>query len=289
MSYHRFANMRELFQGDLNAKLNAGLISKDFQTLPCNCRNKKACAYGGQCRQSIVVYQVTCLKTHKKYLGNTQQFVKTRTQQHVQDVKKLFIDGKRSDSFAAHFASLVPEGTAKKNVKDFVKVKVDTLWQGDPISCVKTFGTPGCKLCSKERYAILKLIRTKPHLSINKCNEVYGACRHKPRFHRFDHSETSNTSTDESERTKGSQRPSSTTSSGTIDSVETFGSFNDHQTESMLGPDFPRVKTWDIMLNGLRARSAILTDDSALPQVEANLNESPSDGDLEAAVEYTEV
>jgi hypothetical protein len=61
-----------------------------------------------------------------------------RTQGHVQDVKNLFINGKSSNSFALHFASLVLEGTAKKNVKDFIKVKVDILWQGDPLSCVKT-------------------------------------------------------------------------------------------------------------------------------------------------------
>ena len=150
MSYHRFSNLRELFQSDLNTKLNCNIISKDFQNLPCNCRDKQACPYGGKCRHSIVVYQTTCLKTNKCYIGNTQQHVKTRTQGHIQDVKNLFINGKSSDSFALHFASLVPEGTTKKNVKDFVKVKVDILWQGDPLSCVKTFGTRGCKLCAKE-------------------------------------------------------------------------------------------------------------------------------------------
>jgi hypothetical protein len=63
------------------------------------------------------------LKT-KKYLGNTQQFVKTRTQQHVQDVKRLVINDlltdlltdKRSDSFASHSANLCPKGTAKTQV-----------------------------------------------------------------------------------------------------------------------------------------------------------------------------
>jgi hypothetical protein len=30
--------MRELFQGDLNTKLNCNIISNDFQELPCNCR-----------------------------------------------------------------------------------------------------------------------------------------------------------------------------------------------------------------------------------------------------------
>jgi hypothetical protein len=34
-----------------------------------------------------------------------------------------FASDKSSDSFASHFASLIPEGTVKKNVKDFVKIK----------------------------------------------------------------------------------------------------------------------------------------------------------------------
>jgi hypothetical protein len=41
MSYHHFSNLRELFQSDLNTKLNKAIISKDFQNLPCNCRNKQ--------------------------------------------------------------------------------------------------------------------------------------------------------------------------------------------------------------------------------------------------------
>jgi hypothetical protein len=45
MPYHRFLNLRELFQGDLNAKLTKNVISKDFQTLNCNCRDKDACLY----------------------------------------------------------------------------------------------------------------------------------------------------------------------------------------------------------------------------------------------------
>jgi hypothetical protein len=51
--------------------------------------------------------------------------MKTRMQGHVQDVKKLFTDGKSSDSFATHFASLVPQETTKNCVKDFVKVKIN--------------------------------------------------------------------------------------------------------------------------------------------------------------------
>ena len=229
MSYHRFPNLRELFQGDLNKKINRGLVSTDFKNLPCNCRNEAACPYKGKCRHPIVVYKDTCLTTGKIYIGNTQQHVKKRTQQHVQDVKKLVTDGTSSDSFAAHFATLVPKGTQKKEVKNFVKIKVDIIWQGDPISCVKTFGSRGCKLCSKERYEILKLTRNTPKMAINKCNEVHGACRHKPRFHRFDQSQIANTSTDESMKDERVFRPSSTTSVESSSSLNSVGSFSDRR------------------------------------------------------------
>ena len=185
MSYHRFTNIREHFQGDLNSKLNDGLRSLDFEDLDCNCRNREACPYGGFCRRSIVVYKATCLKTGKQYIGNTQQHVKKRIQQHVQDVKQLVLKNKSSDSFASHFACFIPRETEKKEIKNHVRLKVDILWQGKPLSTVKTFGTKSCKLCARERLEILKFTSKHPNLAINKCNEIYGACRHKPRFHRF--------------------------------------------------------------------------------------------------------
>ena len=52
-------------------------------------------------------------------------------------------------------------------------VRAVILWKGNPISCVKTFGTKACKLCAKERFAILNLTRKTPQMSINKNNEVY--------------------------------------------------------------------------------------------------------------------
>ena len=99
--------MREQIQGDLTTKLLKGIESKDFKVWDCNCKNPKKCIYGGRCRNSIVVYQATCLTTGKKYIGNTQQHVKTRMQQHVQDVKKLVTAKTQSDSFAEHFAQLI--------------------------------------------------------------------------------------------------------------------------------------------------------------------------------------
>ena len=37
MSYHKFSNLREIFQGDLNQKLMDGIISHDFMDQPFNC------------------------------------------------------------------------------------------------------------------------------------------------------------------------------------------------------------------------------------------------------------
>jgi hypothetical protein len=58
MSYHRFTNLRELFNSDLAGKLNRDVISHDFTSRPCNCRTKntKGCDYDNICRDTIVVY-----------------------------------------------------------------------------------------------------------------------------------------------------------------------------------------------------------------------------------------
>ena len=37
----------------------------------------------------------------------------------------------------------------------------------------------------KERLEIMKAIKHEPGRLINSKNELYGACRHKPRFHRY--------------------------------------------------------------------------------------------------------
>jgi hypothetical protein len=226
MAYSRFQNIRELFQGDLNAKLTRGITSLDFQLLPCNCRNKEACPYDGKCRTPIVVYQATCLTTQKKYIGCTQQHVKTRMQQHVQDVKNLVTRNHRSDSFAAHFGKIIPSNTEKSKIRQHVKIKVDILWKGLPLSCVKTFGTKTCKLCAKERYAILTQLFKDPNGTINKCPEVYGACRHKPRFHRFETTKNVAASADEAEKAERVPGSSSTTTSRTPGSIDSNDSSN---------------------------------------------------------------
>jgi hypothetical protein len=36
---------------------------------------------------------------------------------------------------------------------------------------------------------IIKISRATPDILINSCLEIYGACHHKPRFHRFNEQE----------------------------------------------------------------------------------------------------
>jgi hypothetical protein len=155
--------MRELFQGISTPSLTATSSHWTSRTsLAAAGTNKRVSTPAIVAIRLWYIKQPACLKTNKRYIGNTQQHVKTRMQGHIQDVKNLFINDKSSDLFASHFAALVPAGTAKKNVKDFVKIKVDILWQGDPLSCLQTFGTRACKLCLKEQYAIIKLMRETP-------------------------------------------------------------------------------------------------------------------------------
>ena len=54
---------------------------------------------------------------------------------------------------------------------------------------MKTFGKLNCSLCMKERLSIIKALKVDKNLNtrnvINSNNEIYGACRHKPKFHRY--------------------------------------------------------------------------------------------------------
>jgi hypothetical protein len=89
MSYHRFPNMRDIFQSQLSAKMIENVESLDFKTRDCNCRfPQKCCQYGNICRVPVAVYKVKCNTLGKIYTGNTQQFFKARMRRHFQDVKQ---------------------------------------------------------------------------------------------------------------------------------------------------------------------------------------------------------
>jgi hypothetical protein len=73
MSYHKFSNLREIFQGDLNQKLMDGIISHDLMDRPCNCNCMSKidgkCAYNGECRKMCVIYKATCKICNQPYIG----------------------------------------------------------------------------------------------------------------------------------------------------------------------------------------------------------------------------
>lgn len=98
-------------------------------------------------------------KTGKRHISNTQQPVKRRMQQHAQDVKCLAATGKLSNSFADHFAQPIPKNTPKNEITKNINFSMKILWKENPLSCVKTFGSRQCELCSKERLGILKMLR----------------------------------------------------------------------------------------------------------------------------------
>ena len=126
--------------------MSKNIESADFANLPCNCnRSSKVngeCMYKGECRRSIVVYKAECADCKMCYIGNTQQKLKLRINQHLSEVCTLVNKGKTPDSFAKHFArhhqsqrtEKLTIGEARK------KVNVTILWQGNSISCNKFFG-----------------------------------------------------------------------------------------------------------------------------------------------------
>ena len=93
--------------------------------------------------------------------------------------------GQKSDSFASHFAQHFEPGETIKPCQVREIMQVEILWQGKPISCMKTFGKNSCSLCMRERCCILDAYNENPRKLINSKSETYGGCRHLTRFHRL--------------------------------------------------------------------------------------------------------
>ena len=133
------------------------------------------------------IYKVTCKETGEVYIGNTQQQIKKRMEAHMGDMCKLTNKNQHFDSFAQNFASVCQASDGIKLTRKDVRryMLVETIWEGNPISVMKTFGKPLCILCMKEKINILQAIRMNPKMTINTCNKLYGACRHNTKFHRY--------------------------------------------------------------------------------------------------------
>ena len=82
MSCHKFTNLGEIFQGDLNNELMEDMTSKDFMDLNRNCVNSTTvngkCICSGDCRKSTVAHKATCEECGCHHIGDTQQKLKMR-------------------------------------------------------------------------------------------------------------------------------------------------------------------------------------------------------------------
>ena len=106
--------------------------------------------------------------------------------QHLSKICSLVNNDKTSDSFTKHFATHFNNRTNKLTAGEARKnMNVSIVWYVKPIACNKPFRKLNCSLCMKERLEILRLSNHDPAMIINSFAEFYGACRHKPRFHRY--------------------------------------------------------------------------------------------------------
>ena len=112
------------------------------------------------------------------------------TIEHRKDIAYYIGKGKSKTTFGSHighyFRQNRPTSASKPSDKMIgMAFKVDVLWQGNPISCMKSFKRYDCRLCMKEKFEIYKAQRDNPEKLINQNTELYGGCRHHPTFHRF--------------------------------------------------------------------------------------------------------
>ena len=102
---------------------------------------------------------------------------------HFPDLLRLFENGKKSDSFAAHF-----EQHFKDNMSctDILKsMTFNCVKQLNPIEAMKKFTRTNCNLFIEERLKILKKLREKCVTIVNKNLEIHRACWHKTTFYQF--------------------------------------------------------------------------------------------------------
>ena len=187
MAYSRFPNLREMFHADLTQKLLRNVVSLSLRNRECNCRDRatKGCRWGGDCRAVCVIYRAHDLVTQKDYLGHTQQQMKKRGTQHLGQTNKQIRTGKHYDSFSDHFARVFQNFHNPSNRLMLTCIQFTKVWQGNPITCSKTFGTPRCQLCNREKLYIFNTYRKAPDKLINHRDELTSTCRHKPLFHRL--------------------------------------------------------------------------------------------------------
>ncbi len=93
------ANLQEKLLGDLRRKVLWGVADADFSLCPCNCpwqyKANGECAYGGErltCQIAGRAYKISCNVPNCNcfYMGKPHQYIKTRVQEHIGEVTKLY-------------------------------------------------------------------------------------------------------------------------------------------------------------------------------------------------------
>ena len=98
-------------------------------------------------------------------------------EQHFQDVAQKVMNDKYSDSFAA------TQKLSPQQCRKIMSFKI--ISTVNPINSMKTRGNLSCTLRMKEKIEIIDNSRRRYSRLINACPEMYRACRHIPKFHRF--------------------------------------------------------------------------------------------------------
>ena len=173
------------------------IVSEDYRDRPCNCVGP-GCSYSNVCRKALVVYKITVQSTGKYYIGATSNTLKSRVAGHLQGARRFLRDGTRSSTLAHHLGQVWRSGSnaipSAGMLRDELSYSI--LWQGDPFSCSKTFGKLTCKLCQKERVALVRHSWSDEANMLNDRSELHGSCRHRAKFHRLSKARTSTDDSD---------------------------------------------------------------------------------------------
>jgi len=112
-------------------------------------------------------------------------------QQHFNEVPKLVKLGEKSDSCAKRFATQFHDAN-RSPFNQHEGTICSIIWQGNPISVVKTFATKNCALCAKERmqlqflnnpestHSFLSTLITKSTVSVDTDHVSTGVSRPPP-------------------------------------------------------------------------------------------------------------
>ena len=81
-------------------------------------------------------------------MGNTQNTLKKRMEQHFQDVAQKVQHDKNPDTFAALFAQHYDQNPTPQQCREIMKFEI--LSKVNPIGSMKTWSKSSCKLRMKE-------------------------------------------------------------------------------------------------------------------------------------------